>query len=162
MAIVRAQPIRFDVTKDSYPPSCLIETVDDPELAEIRGGKLQRVLTSPSTPRPSAGEWSGPVTLTDLTFDAEVRRPGTILVDFWAEWCGPCHRVAPVLAEIAKVRVGRMRLGKLNIDENPRTPAHFQITSIPTMLLYRDGKLVDGIVGALPKTDIEAVLNRWT
>ena len=160
--IVRVQPIRFDVTKDSYPASCLIETVDDPELAEIRARKLQQLFTSASTPRPSAAEWSGPVTLTDLTFDAEVRRPGTILVDFWAEWCGPCHRVAPVLEEIAKVRVGRMRLGKLNIDENPRTPTRFQITSIPTMLLFRDGKLVDGIVGAVPKADIEAVLNRWT
>jgi len=140
----------------------VIETVDDPELAEIRARKLQRLLTSASTPRPSAAESSGPVTLTDLTFDPEVRRPGAILVDFWAEWCGPCHRVAPILEELAKARVGRMRLGKLNIDENPRTPARFQITSIPTMLLFRDGKLVDGIVGAVPKTDIEAVLNRWT
>ena len=136
--------------------------MDDPELAEIRARKLQQLLTSASTSRPSAAEWSGPVTLTDLTFDAEVRRPGAILVDFWAEWCGPCHRVAPVLEEIAKVRVGRMRLGKLNIDENPRTPARFQITSLPTMLLFLDGKLVDGIVGAMPKADIEAVLNRWT
>ena len=161
-AIVRVQPIRFDVTKDSYPASCLIETVDDPELAVIRARKLQRLLTSASTPRPSAAEWSGPVTLTDLTFDGEVRRPGAILVDFWAEWCGPCHRVAPILEELAKARVGRMRLGKMNIDENPRTPTRFQITSIPTMLLFRDGKLVDGIVGAVPKADIEAVLNRWT
>jgi thioredoxin 1 len=58
--------------------------------------------------------------------------------------------------------MGRMRLGKLNIDENPRTPGRFQITSIPTMLLFRDGKLVDGIVGAVPKADIESVLDRWT
>ena len=155
-------PDSIRCSKDSYPASCLIETVDDPELAEIRARKLQQLLTSASTPGASAAEWSGPVTLTDLTFDAEVRRPGAILVDFWAEWCGPCHRVAPALEEIAKVRVGRMRLGKLNIDENPRTPARFQITSIPTMLLFRDGKLMDGIVGAVPKADIEAVLNRWT
>jgi thioredoxin len=136
--------------------------VDDPELAEIRSRKLQQLLASASAPKPPAAGWSGPVTLTDLTFDAEVRKPGAILVDFWAEWCGPCHRVAPVLEEIAKARVGRMRLGKLNIDENPRTPARFQITSIPTMLLFRDGKLVDGIVGAVPKADIDGVLNRWT
>jgi thioredoxin len=136
--------------------------VDDPELAEIRARKLQQLLASASTPKPPAAGWSGPVTLTDPTFDAEVRKPGAILVDFWAEWCGPCHRVAPVLEEIAKARVGRMRLGKLNIDENPRTPARFQITSIPTMLLFRDGKLVDGIVGAMPKAEIEGVLDRWT
>src|SRR5437660_3108055 len=96
--IVRVQPIRFDVTKDSYPPSCLIETVDDPELAEIRARKLQRLLTSASTPRPSADESWGPVTLTDLTFDAEDRTPGTILVDFRAEPCRPSHRLPPVLA----------------------------------------------------------------
>jgi thioredoxin 1 len=157
---VRVQPIRFDAAKDSYPASCLIETVDDPELAEIRARKLQQLLTSASAPRPSAAEWSGPVTLTDLTFDAEVRRPGAILVDFWAEWCGPCHRVAPVLEEVARARGGRLRLGKLNIDENPRTPARFQIMSIPTVLLFINGSLVDGIVGAVPKAEIESTLTR--
>jgi thioredoxin 1 len=136
--------------------------VDDPELAEIRARKLQELLAAASPPKSAMAQWTGPVTLTDRTFDAEVRKPGAFLVDFWAEWCGPCHRVAPVLEEIAKARVGRMRLGKLNIDENPRTPTRFQITSIPTMLLFRDGKLVDGIVGAMPKADIETVLNRWT
>ena len=136
--------------------------MDDPELAAIRARKLQELLAAASPPKSATAQWAGPVTLTDGTFEAEVRKPGAFLVDFWAEWCGPCHRVAPVLEEIAKVRVGRMRLGKLNIDENPRTPARFQITSIPTMLLFRDGKLMDGIVGAMPKADIEAVLNRWT
>jgi thioredoxin 1 len=135
--------------------------VDDPELAEIRARKLQQLVAAASTPKSATAEWSGPITLTDGTFDIEVRKPGAILVDFWAEWCGPCHRVAPVLEQIAKARVGRMRLGLLNIDDNPRTLARFQITSIPTMLLFRDGKLVDGIVGAMPKADIEAVLNRW-
>ncbi len=148
--------------KDFYPASRLSAFVDDPELAEIRARKLQELLGSASTPKPPSAQWPGPVTITDATFDAEVRRPGAILVDFWAEWCGPCHRVAPVLEEVAKARMGRMRLGKLNIDENPRTPGRFQITSIPTMLLFRDGKLVDGIVGAVPKADIESVLDRWT
>jgi thioredoxin 1 len=136
--------------------------VDDPELAEIRARKLQQLVAAASTPKSATAEWSGPVTLTDGTFDIEVRKPGAILVDFWAEWCSPCHRVAPVLEEVAKARVGRMRLGKLNIDDNPRTPARFQIISIPAMLLFRDGKLVDGIVGAVPKADIEDVVNRWT
>ena len=114
------------------------------------------------TPRPSAAEWSGPVTLTDLTFDAEVRRPGAILVYFWAEWCGPCHRVAPILEEVARARVGQLRLGKMNVDENPLTSVRFQIMSIPTMLLFKDESLVDGIVGAVPKSEIESVLARWT
>lgn len=136
--------------------------MDDPELEAIRARKLQQLVAtvSASTPAPSA--WTGPVTVTDATFDSEVRKPGAILVDFWAEWCGPCHRVAPILEEVAKARAGRLRLGKLNVDENPRTAARFQIASIPTMLLFKDGRLVDGIVGAVPRAEIEQVLTRWT
>ncbi|TLZ58264.1 MAG: thioredoxin [Methanobacteriota archaeon] len=102
--------------------------------------------------------WAGPITLTDANFDEEIRKADPILVDFWAEWCGPCHRVAPILEEVARARAGRLRLGKLNIDENPRTPARFQIMSIPTMLLFKNGSLVDGIVGAVPKAEIESLL----
>jgi len=136
--------------------------MDDPELAAIRARKLEQLLASASATKASARGWTGPITLTDTTFDGEVRKPGPILVDFWAEWCGPCHRVAPVLEEIARARAGRLRLGKLNIDENPRTPARFQITSIPTMLLFREGALVDSVIGAVPKAQIESVLALWT
>ena len=147
--------------KASYLVGRLGTSMDDPELAAIRARKLQELLAAssavPAPPAPPAG-WTGPIVLTDATFDGEVRKPGAILVDFWAEWCGPCHRVAPVLEEIARSRRGRLRLGKLNIDENPRTPTRFQITSIPTMLLFKDGRLVDGIVGAVPKEEIESML----
>jgi thioredoxin len=136
--------------------------VDDPELAAIRARKLEQLQAASSAPKGSVASWAGPTTLTDATFDQEVRKPGTILVDFWAEWCGPCHRVAPILEEVARDRAGRLRLGKLNIDENPRTPARFQIMSIPTMLLFKNGALVDGIVGAVPKAEIDSVLARWT
>ena len=136
--------------------------MDDPELAAIRARKLEQLLAAASVSKPSGSDWSGPIALTDATFDAEVRKPGPILVDFWAEWCGPCHQVAPVLEEIARAHAGRFRLGKLNIDENPRTPSRFGITSIPTLLLFHDGKLVDGIIGAVPRAEIEAVLGRWT
>jgi len=135
--------------------------VDDPELAAIRAKKLDRLLSAASAPNSTASTWSGPIALSDATFPAEVRKPGAILVDFWAEWCGPCHRVAPVLEEVARARADRLRLGKMNVDENPATPSRFGITSIPTMLLFKDGKLVDGIVGAVPKAEIEALLDRW-
>jgi len=135
--------------------------VDDPELAAIRAKKLDRLLSAASAPNFTASTWSGPIALSDATFPAEVRKPGAILVDFWAEWCGPCHRVAPVLEEVARARADRLRLGKMNVDENPTTPSRFGITSIPTMLLFKDGKLVDGIVGAVPKAEIEALLDRW-
>ena len=137
-------------------------TVDDPELAAIRARKLQRLLDEASRKAHDPPEWSGPVVLTDATFDEEVRKAGPILVDFWADWCGPCHQVAPILEAIARSRAGRLRLGKVNVDENPQTPARFQITSIPTMLLFKDGKLVDGIVGAVPRPQIEEIVARWS
>ena len=135
--------------------------MDDPELAAIRAKKLERLLSAASAPNFTASTWSGPIALSDATFPVEVRKPGAILVNFWAEWCGPCHRVAPVLEEVARARADRLRLGKMNVDENPATPSRFGITSIPTMLLFKDGKLVDGIVGAVPKAEIEALLDRW-
>jgi len=136
--------------------------VDDPELAAIRARKMRELMTASSAVKPADAGWSGPIRLTDATFDEEVRRPGLILVDFWADWCGPCHRVAPVLEEVTKARVGSLRLGKLNVDENPRMPSRFQVTSIPTMLLFKDGRLVDGIVGAVPRPEIESLVARWT
>ncbi len=92
--------------------------MEDPELEAIRA-KKRRELLAAAAPKPASPAWTGPIFLTDTTFDAEVRKPGLLLVDFWAEWCGPCHRVAPILEEIAKVRAGRLRLGKLNVDESP-------------------------------------------
>lgn len=133
----------------------------DPELEAIRARKLQELMRAPAPPpvTPSSGK---PVILMDATFDAEVRKPGVLLVDFWAAWCGPCLRVAPTLEAIARDRAATMRLGKLNVDENPRTAQRFQVMSIPTMLLFKDGKLVDGVVGALPRPQIEALLAKWT
>ncbi len=136
--------------------------MDDPELAAIRARKLQELLSEASDATVVPPKWSGPITLTDATFDGEIRRAGLILVDFWADWCGPCHRVAPILDDIARARSETLRLGKLNVDENPLTAGRFQVTSIPTMLLFKNGKLVDGIVGALPRAEIESVVARWS
>ncbi len=138
---------------------------DDPELEAIRARKLQELMNAAPSPAPSPATATAsgkPVLLTDATFEAEIRKPGVILVDFWAAWCGPCLRVAPTLEAIAREQAGTMRLGKLNVDENPKTAMRFQVMSIPTMLLFKDGKLVDGIVGALPRPQIEALLKKWT
>ncbi len=137
---------------------------DDPELEAIRARKLQELMNASHAPSPRAAPAPDgkPVQLTDATFEAEIRKPGVILVDFWAAWCGPCLRVAPTLEAIAREKAGSMRLGKLNVDENPRTAERFQVMSIPTMLLFKDGKLVDGVVGALPRPQIEALLGKWT
>jgi thioredoxin 1 len=139
----------------------VLASMDDPELAAIRARKLRELMAT-AGPRHVAAAWSGPIRLTDATFDGELGRAGLLLVDFWAEWCGPCHRVAPILEEVARAHATTLRLGKLNVDENPSTPQRFQITSIPTMLLFKDGKLVEGIVGAVPRPQIEAVVARWS
>ena len=113
-------------------------------------------------PKHVAPARTGPIRLTDATFDGEVGRAGLVLVDFWAEWCGPCHRVAPILEEVARAHAAALRLAKLNVDENPSTAERFQVTSIPTMLLFKNGKLVDGIVGAVPRPQVEAIVTRWS
>ena len=102
-----------------------------------------------------------PIHLTDDTFPGEVSKPGVLLVDMWAAWCGPCLRIAPTIEQLAKDYGGKVRFGKVNVDENPRTAAQFGIQSIPALLLFKNGKLVDGIIGAVPRQEIEGVLRRW-
>ena len=97
-----------------------------------------------------------PVDVTDTTFTQEVLSfPGPVLVDCWAAWCGPCRAVAPILDELASKYAGKIRIAKLNVDENTVTAAHYEIRNIPTMLLFKDGKLVNSLLGALPKETIE-------
>jgi len=92
------------------------------------------------------------VTLTDATFDEEVgAAPEPLLVDFWAEWCGPCKKVAPILDEIAGEHPGKIKIGKLNVDENPDVARRFGVLSIPTMILFKDGQEAARIVGAKGK-----------
>lgn len=92
------------------------------------------------------------VTLTDHTFDEEVKgSPEPVLVDFWAEWCGPCKMVAPILDEIARDQQGKLRVGKVNVDDNMALASRFQVMSIPTLILFKDGEPKVRIVGAKGK-----------
>lgn len=97
-----------------------------------------------------------PVEVTDRTFRNEVLSfRGPVLVDCWAPWCGPCRMVAPVLDQMASEYAGRVKIAKLNVDENPTTSSQYGIQSIPTMLLFKNGQPVNRLVGALPKREIE-------
>jgi thioredoxin 2 len=96
-----------------------------------------------------------PITVTDATFAGEIERsPLPVLLDMWAPWCGPCHMVAPVIEQLATESAGRVRVAKLNIDENPITTRRFNVRSIPTLLVLKDGREIDRIVGVQPKSEI--------
>ena len=95
--------------------------------------------------------------VSDESFQQDVlEATGPVLVDFWAEWCGPCRMVAPILDEIAKEYEGKLTVAKVNIDENPMTPTQFSVRGIPTMILFKDGKPVDTKVGAAPRSEMKA------
>ena len=127
--------------------------VDETRLAnsEAKCGRCGEKLEASASEQDSK-----PFTITDQTFEREVLqatgRP--ILVDCWAPWCGPCRMIAPVLDQLAAESQGNYRIAKLNTDENPQVSSRFQISSIPTMLIFKDGKLIDRLIGAQPKQTI--------
>ena len=99
---------------------------------------------------------SNALEVTDNDFETEIENhQGLAVVDFWATWCGPCRMIAPVLDQLSVEYAGKAKVAKLDVDTNIRTPARFQVRSIPTILFFKDGKLVDQVIGAVPKSQLE-------
>lgn len=136
--------------------------VDEIRLAtsEAKCGRCGTILDADAP----NGASSGPTVLTDASFQQEVLNasgPPT-LVDFWAPWCGPCRIVGPIVDQLAAESGGRYRIAKMNVDDNPMTASRYQIASIPTMLIFKNGSVIDRIVGAQPKQAIVDRLNQAT
>ena len=103
-----------------------------------------------------------PVILDNENFQNEVlKSPIPVLVDFWAEWCGPCHMIAPALEEIAHEYDGQLKIGKLNVDDFPELTQKFQVRGIPNLKLFKNGEIVDEITGAIPKTEIIKKIHKY-
>ncbi len=103
------------------------------------------------------------VVVTDDSFASEVeQQAGLAVVDFWATWCGPCRMIAPILDQLSEEFAGRVKITKLDVDANQKTAARFQVRSIPTLLFFKDGKLVDQVIGAVPKTALAAKFDQHT
>jgi thioredoxin 2 len=127
-------------------------------------GKRNRIRPS-ERGSPHCGSCGKPlpwvVDATDGTFDVEARTTAPVLVDLWAPWCGPCRFVSPILEELASENAGRLKVVKVNVDENPALSARFDARSIPTLVVLRDGRVVDRVVGALPKPQLAARLRPY-
>lgn len=101
------------------------------------------------------------INVTDGNFEAMILKSETpALVDFWASWCAPCRAIAPLVEEMAAQYAGRVRVAKMNVDENPSTPGKYGVRGIPTLILFKDGKVVDQLVGAVPKNQIKDFIEK--
>ncbi len=131
----------------------------DDELEAIKHKKLAELQKEAAT-KAVMSSITEPIVLTDSNFGSEVAKYPVMLVDFWAPWCGPCRMVSPIIEQLAKEYSGKIAFGKVNVDDNQRIAASFGIQSIPTLILFKDGKAVDIIVGAMPKAQIEMKLKQ--
>ncbi len=110
-----------------------------------------------------SGNWPDePVKVTDEDFDEFVEEYDVVLIDFWAEWCGPCKRLGPIIEELAEEMQGDVAFGKLDVDDNKAKSSEYSVSSIPTMIIFNDGEVVDKMIGALPKEDIKEKLEKYT
>jgi thioredoxin 1 len=135
---------------------------EDKELKRIKLRKLRDMFRRKASEKEQKKSASNkPVELADATFAETVLSHPLVVVDCWAPWCAPCHMVAPFIEEMAGDYAGKILFGKLNLDENRRVAMQYQIMSIPTQLVFKNGKLVDRIIGAMPRQILETRITRY-
>jgi thioredoxin 1 len=131
----------------------------DDELEAIKHKKLAELQKEAAT-KAMMSSITEPIVFTDSNFASEITKYPIMLVDFWAPWCGPCRMVSPIIEQLSREYSGKVAFGKINVDENQRVAASFGIQSIPTLMIFKDSKAVDVIIGAMPKAQIEMKLKQ--
>lgn len=133
----------------------------DKELDEIMARKKSELLTNAQLSENKPSSVSSPITLSDSNFEQALKENSLLVVDFWAVWCGPCRMVAPVIEQLASELAGKVVFGKLNVDENPAISRTFGIQSIPTIAIFKNGKAIDAIVGAVSKSQMQSTILKY-
>ncbi|MGQ9744385.1 MAG: thioredoxin [Candidatus Bathycorpusculaceae bacterium] len=130
-------------------------------MEKIKQAKLREMMRKSKASEKEGIILNKPIDVTDTTFKETIQSHSLMVVDCWAPWCGPCHMVAPIVEELARDYAGKIFFGKLNVDENPKVAMQYGIMSIPTLLVFKNGKLVDRIVGAMPRQILEQKITRY-
>ena len=133
---------------------------EDEELERIKRAKLRKMMKGTVSQKQGESALNKPVNVTDATFKEMIQNQPLVVVDCWAPWCAPCRMVAPIIEEMARDYAGRILFGKLNVDENREVAMQYQIMSIPTLLVFKNGKIVDRIIGAMPRQMLEPKITR--
>jgi thioredoxin 1 len=137
----------------------------DEDLARIMEKKMKKYKEHIDNNLPNNNIYdkdiNGPITLTDYNFDETIRKYSLLVVDFWAPWCGPCKLVSPMIDQLAIELRGKAVFGKLNVDENPTVANVFGIQSIPTLIIFKNGEAIDGLMGAVPKQQMISTISRY-
>ena len=132
------------------------------ELDEIKKRKMEKMMSDmKKSVEPSVQFPDKPVVITDETMDAAAAQYPVFILDCWAEWCGPCRTIGPIIEELAREMKGKVVFGKLNVDQNMQTANKHRISAIPTMLVFKNGKLVDKIIGAYPKATLAGKIEKY-
>jgi thioredoxin 1 len=133
----------------------------DKELDDIMARKKSELLTNAQLSENKPSSVSSPITLSDSNFEQALKENPLLVVDFWAVWCGPCRLVSPVIEQLASELAGKVVFGKLNVDENPAISRTFGIQSIPTIAIFKNGKAIDALVGAVSKSQMQSTILKY-